>query len=215
MAQYISSGLWCKCAAKRAHMHSPHLAHIDKRMHAFFFLIEMCEDWGGLSVAVYRNHSCFTLCSVWTSLWLLYSCTAVHYIHSAYGDAMHVQCRTNGALCVPFDECANSFCWKFSSSFICFRVIYIKPDFFLVYFFFFCRVLAEVLCDVRAHSWETSSSLWSTRLTELSCCGAFFLFILVCFVVARSDGGTCPTSTNTSGYCRYWRLWPMNFSLFL
>lgn len=162
MAQYISSGLWCKCAAKRAHMHSPHLAHIDKRMHAFFFLIEMCEDWGGLSVAVYRNHSCFTLCSVWTSLWLLYSCTAVHYIHSAYGDAMHVQCRTNGALCVPFDECANSFCWKFSSSFICFRVIYIKPDFFLVYFFFFA-VFWPKFCVMCGHIAEKRLLLFGPR----------------------------------------------------
>lgn len=185
MAQYISSGLWCKCAAKRAHMHSPHLAHIDKRMHAIFFSYR--DVWGLrrlIGSGIQKSFVFHSVLCVDQSLApvQLYSCT------------LHTQCIWRCNACAVQDERSAMCAFRWMCKFILLEIFIVIHLFSCNLYqtrlfsclFFFCRVLAEVLCDVRAHSWETSSSLWSTRLTELSCCGAFF-FIHSCVFRCRAQ----------------------------
>lgn len=124
MAQYISSGLWCKCAAKRAHMHSPHLAHIDKRMHAFFF---SCRDvWGvrrliGSGIQKSFVFHCVLCVDQSLAPVQLYSCT------------LHTQCIWRCNACAVQDERSAMCAFRWMCKFILLEI-------FIVIHLFSCNL---------------------------------------------------------------------------
>lgn len=186
MAQYISSGLWCKCAARRAHMHSPHLAHIDKRMHAFFF---SCRDvWGVrrlIGSGIQKSFVFHCVLCVDQSLAPVQLCSCT----------LHTQCIWRCNACAVQDERSAMCAFRWMCKFILLEIFIVihlfscnlyQTRLFSCLFFFFA-VFWPKFCVMCGHIAEKRLLLFGPRAWRSFRVAEHFFFINSCVFRCRAQ----------------------------